>query len=310
MIFTVTLNPALDKTVVIRNFKPGTVCRTESARLDAGGKGINISKVVQSLGGHSLAMGIAGGATGEYLCRELQKMEIPNDFVFSPAETRVNLKIVDPELGTNTDINDPGEPASQALLQQVFEKIEAAAQPGDLVAFAGKTPPETDEHLLAQWIEQLRLRGILTALDTVGAPMRWGVKALPTVIKPNQEELEELLGRKLTSFSEITAAVQDLVRSGIQYVVVSQGADGALFFCGDRVLRAHGVNVPVRSTVGAGDSMLASVLLDLQRGSDLETIATHAVAVGAAAVMYPGTQAPSREDVEALMDQVKLEVLA
>lgn len=309
MIITVTLNPALDKTIVVRNFAVDHVCRVEESRLDPGGKGINVSKVLQSLGGRSVAIGIIGGAAGEYIRDQLDLMGIRNDFVFSRVETRTNMKVVDPVGHTNTDINEPGAPVSASNLLEIWEKISDLANPGDMVLFAGKNPPGMSDQQLAEWITKLKEQGVRTALDTVGMAMKIGVAAGPTVIKPNSAELEELCEKELPTRDDLVAAAQKVVANGVSYVVVSLGADGALFVTANQVLHAHGIAVPVGSTVGAGDSMLASFLWDLEQGKQLEEAAARAVAVSAANVMCSGSQPAALESILPLIEQVSVERL-
>lgn len=309
MIITVTLNPALDKTIQVPNFQVDEVCRVTEARLDPGGKGINIAKVIHALGGNSVAVGIAGGAAGEYIRDQLDTIGIRNDLVFSRRETRTNLKVVDPVRGTHTDINEPGAPVTAAELQEVWEKISDLVNPGDTVAFAGKNPPGIADGLLAEWITALKQQGIRVALDTVGMAMKIGVAAGPTVIKPNVEELEELCEASLPDHAAQLAAARKVAANGVEHVVVSLGRDGALFVRPGEALHAHGVEVPVASTVGAGDSMMASILWDLERGLPWETVAARAVAVSAATVMSPGTQPAAPEDIDPLLEQVQIERL-
>ena len=309
MIITVTLNPALDKTVTVPNFAVDHVCRVEEARLDPGGKGINISNVFSTLGGRSGAVGIVGGASGEYIRDQLDVKGIRNDLVFCRAETRTNLKIVDPVRHTNTDINEPGAPVSIQTLQEVWEKITDLVSAGDTVVFAGKNPPGMADGQLADWIGQLKQEGIRVALDTVGMAMKIGVAAGPNVIKPNQAELEELCETELPEVPALVAAARKVVANGVEYVVVSMGGDGALFVREEETLWAHGVSVPVGSTVGAGDSMMASILYDLERGLSWEEIAARAVAVSAANVMCSGTQPADPADIAPLLGQVRVEKL-
>lgn len=309
MIITVTLNPALDKTIYVRNFALGLVSRVEEARLDPGGKGINVSKVIHNLGGRSVAMGIVGGAAGEFIRDQLDQMNIQNDFVFSRAETRTNLKIVDPVLHTCTDINESGAPVTPQLLAEVWEKLSDLVSAGDTVVISGKNPPEMPDNLLSEWITALKQEGVTVALDTVGMPMKIGVAAAPTIIKPNDAELEALCERTFSTREEIVAAARKVIETGVRYVVVSMGEDGALFVSEDEVLHAHGVEVPVSSTVGAGDAMLASVVMYLEQGLSWEKIAINAVAVSAANVMCSGTQAATLADIAPLIERVHVERL-
>lgn len=309
MIITVTLNPALDRTIVAPNFAVDRVCRAASSRLDPGGKGVNVSRAVNRLGGRTAALGVAGGAAGEYIRDQLDLLGIRNDFVFVREETRTNLKIVDPERHTNTDLNLPGAPVGVEALQELWQKLCDLAEPGDTVVFAGKNPPDLPDQQLADWIGQLKPQGIRTALDTVGMAMKIGVAAGPTVIKPNALELAELCETELPTRKALADAARRVVDNGVAHVVVSLGADGALFADESGVLHAHGVRVPVGSTVGAGDAMLASVLLDLERGEPKEAMAARAVAVSAACVARPGTEPAGWEEIEPLIPQVHIEQL-
>ena len=308
MIITVTLNPALDKTVLVRNFAVSRVCRVEQSRLDPGGKGINVSRVLHGLGGRSVAMGIVGGAAGEYIRDQLDLLGVRNDFVFSRQETRTNLKVVDPDRGTTTDINEPGTAVTAGELQEVWEKLGDLANPGDTVVFAGKNPPGVSDQLLAEWITRLRDQGVRTALDTVGMAMKIGVAAGPTVIKPNEAELEELCEKELPDVPALLDAARRVVANGVERVVVSRGAEGALFVKADEALLASGVPVPPGSTVGAGDAMLASVLWDMERGLDWEETAIRAVSVSAAAIVC-GIHAVTAADAAALAKQVRIQRL-
>ncbi len=256
-----------------------------------------------------MAVGIVGGAAGEYIRDQLDVLGIRNDLVFGRQETRTNLKVVDPVRHTCTDINEPGVPVTAGELQEIWEKLNDLVNPGDTVVFAGQNPPEMSDQQLAQWIMQLKAQGVRTALDTVGMAMKIGVAAGPTVIKPNEAELEELCEMELPTRADLAAAARRVVANGVDRVVVSMGAEGALFVKADEAFFARGLEVPVGSTVGAGDAMLASVLWDMERGLSWEETAARATAVSAAAVMTAGTQPGGAEAVAALLEQVRVEPL-
>ena len=203
MIITVTLTPALDKTVILPGFRVDQVNRIQSLRLDPGGKGINVSKVLLSLGADSLATGILGGGTGRYIENSLREMGIASDFVWVKEETRTNLKVVDPQEHTNTDINEPGTPVAPEVIEAVYRKVEAAASPGDIVVMAGKAPSSAPDTVFADWITRLRSRSVQTYLDADAGLLIEGVKAKPTLIKPNDVELSRLTGREFHGVSEM-----------------------------------------------------------------------------------------------------------
>jgi 1-phosphofructokinase len=188
MIITVTLNPALDKTVVILRFAAGRLNRIGQARLNPGGKGINVSKVIAGLGGKTLAMGILGGQTGEYIKSCLNGMGIETDYIQSGEPTRTNLKIIDPVLLANTEINEPGAPADEGTLRELLRRLKARVTPRDTVVLAGKAPEGADSWIFAQWIIRLHALGAAVYLDADGELLRLGVQAIPDVVKPNEDE--------------------------------------------------------------------------------------------------------------------------
>ena len=307
MIVTVTLTPALDKTVILPGFRVNEVNRIQSIRLDPGGKGINVSKGLRALGVDSLATGILGGDTGRYIERSLHEIGIACDFVWTDRETRTNLKVIDPVLHTNTDINEPGAPVSADVLETVYRKAEAAVQPGDIVVFAGKAPPEAPDTVFADWTVRLRERGVRVYLDADGELLIQGAKACPTFIKPNDAELSRLVGRSFSDVKEMAAAARMLTETGIETVVVSLGGDGALLVTRNIILRGYGLKVEVQSTVGAGDSMLAAFACAETRHMRFRDGCALAMAFSAAAVTTPGTQPAEPEVVEALLKQVVIE---
>ena len=306
MIVTVTLTPALDKTVILPGFKVNEVNRIQSIRLDPGGKGINVSKGLRALGVDSLATGILGGDTGRYIERSLHEIGIACDFVWTDRETRTNLKVVDPQLHTNTDINEPGAPVSADVLETVYQKTEAAG-PGDIVVFAGKAPPQAPDTVFADWTNRLRERGVQVYLDADGELLIQGAKACPAFIKPNDAELSRLVGHSFADVKEMAAAARKLTESGIRTVAVSLGGDGALFVTQDTILRGYGLQVEVQSTVGAGDSMLAAFACAETRHMRFRDGCALALAFSAAAVTTPGTQPAEPELVESLLKQVIIE---
>ena len=306
MIVTVTLTPALDKTVILPDFRVDEVNRIQSIRLDAGGKGINVSKGLRALGVDSLATGILGGDTGRYIEKSLHETGISCDFVWTERDTRTNLKVVDPVRHTNTDINEPGAPVDEETLETVYRKAEAAAQPGDIVVLAGKAPAGTADTVFADWTRRLNGRGVQVYMDADGELLIEGAKARPALIKPNDAELGRLTGKAFSGVGDMAEAARQLVQSGIGTVVVSLGGDGALFVTRDAVLRGYGLKVDVQSTVGAGDSMLAALVCAKQRGMRFIDGCALAMAFSAAAVTTPGTQPAAQEVVDALLAQVRI----
>lgn len=309
MIITVTLNPALDKTVILPGFAVNTVNRVSATRLDPGGKGINVSKVVKALGGKTLALGVLGGAAGGYIQAAMDKMELPNDMVLTGEITRTNLKIIDPLLQTNTDINEPGGPVSEETLDAVWHKLTKAVKPGDTVVLAGKNPPGMPDSRLADWVTRLHGMKVYTCVDTVGEPMQQAIAAQPDIIKPNREELAEIAGRRMVTDDDVLTAARELVDRGVGLVTASLGADGAIFVTRNQAFRGYAPKVSVVSVVGAGDAMMAALTHYSAAGCSLEETARRSIAVSVASVMCSGSEAPELNMILPLIDQVHLEKL-
>lgn len=306
MIVTVTLNPAVDKTVEINDVHINRVNRVSSVRLDAGGKGINVSKIILSLGGKSRAIGFLGGKSGEFIQEYLDKMGIASDFVFIDGETRTNLKIIDPLQHTNTDINEKGPEITEADIQQIDNYISQSVSEKSVMVFSGSVPPNVENDIYQKWIYSAKKKGAKTLLDADGELLRLGIEAGPYLIKPNIHELERLLATKIVSIKEAVKYSQILMKKhGIEIVAVSMGEKGALFLNKEIVLLVEGITVDVKSTVGAGDSMVAALAYAIDEGYAFEKAATLAVAAGTANVMTCGTEPNSLKVIEKLEKEVK-----
>lgn len=305
MIYTVTLNPALDKTVEIPGMALDTVNRITEMRTDPGGKGINVSKVIAKLGGESCAVGILGGGSGKMLEKLLKGEPFATRFRFVEGQTRTNLKIIDREGHTNTDINEPGLTVTDADLDALLRELLAELRPGDIVVLAGSLPKGAPQDTYRSWTAACKKAGARVFLDADGALLAEGIKAAPYLIKPNDDELSRLAGRKLETIEELTAEGQKLLERGIERVVISLGGRGALYLRKGSTIYAEGLRVPVGSTVGAGDSVVAALAYAEAQGLSEEEAVRLSTAAGAANVMCSGTQAAEREAVEALLPKVR-----
>ena len=297
MIYTVTLNPALDKTVVIPHFRADTVNRVTNVRMDPGGKGINVSKVLAELGEPSVAFGFAGGTAGQTLRRMLAERGLESELYEADGETRTNLKIIDPASHTNTDVNEPGPQVSATALEELLRRLLARIAPGSLPAGA---PADT----YRRWTERCRQASARVFLDADGEALARGLQAGPYLIKPNRDELSRLVGRPLSSCADIAEAAQGLFAYGVRKIVVSLGGEGALYLTEGKMWQAQAVPVPVGSTVGAGDSMLAALALAAQRQMDVDQSIRLSMATGAANVMTSGTQPANYAAIAPLLQKV------
>lgn len=307
MIFTVTLNPAIDKTVVIPSFRVDAVNRIGSMRIDVGGKGINVSKCLRNLGLDSVAAAFLGGAAGEESLRLLKEANVTPLIVPVNGTTRTNLKIIDPELHQNTDINEPGPQVDETLMNQLRDAIAEKMQPGDVIVLCGSLPKGADISTYRDWTKFFQEKGAVVFMDADGESLRLGLEASPMMVKPNNEELSRLLGKPLDTQEALIEAGKQLLETGIEDVVISMGGDGALFITKEQVIKAHPLKVPVRSTVGAGDSMVAALCYGFDQKLPREQTIKLSIAISAASVMCDGTQAPDVETIKELYQKVIIE---
>lgn len=305
MIYTVTLNPALDKTVEIPSLTVDAVNRITTMRTDPGGKGINVSKVISKLGGKSTATGILGGETGRTILSALENMQLTTCFHFVEGETRTNLKIIDPIQHTNTDINEPGVTVSEQILTELLHELLEKLTENDIVVISGSMPKGSPQDTYFTWTKACREKGAKVILDADGDLLKAGLHASPYLIKPNNHELSALVGRTLSTPEELAQTAKKMMADyGISKIVVSMGGDGALYVTETEILYAEGLKVPVGSTVGAGDSVVAALAVAEEAGMNLEDTVRLSTATGAANVMCSGTQAAEYSVIEPLLPKV------
>lgn len=305
MIYTVTLNPALDKTVEIPHLTVDSINRITTMRTDPGGKGINVSKVIKELGSESTATGILAGNTGRAISSALEDMKIRADFKFVEGETRTNLKVIDPVNHTNTDLNEPGITVSEEILNGLLAELLSKVKEGDIVVISGSLPKGAPKDTYGTWVKACKEAGAKVILDADGELLVNGMQASPYLIKPNHHELSELMGEKLETPEELEKAARGLMEKySIAKIVVSMGGAGALYISENETIYAEGLKVSVQSTVGAGDSVVAALAVSEESGSSPEETVRLSTACGAANVMCSGTQAAEYSAIEALMPKV------
>lgn len=355
MIITVTMNPAVDKTIEINRLVHGGLNRISHVELDAGGKGINVSRTVRELGGESVATGFVGGSAGAVIERELKALGIQTDFVHVDGETRTNTKVCE-EDGTLTELNEQGPEIAPHEMEELLGRLESYAGTGVLFVLSGSIPRGVGSDIYEHIIRLVHRKGAQVLLDADGELFSRALAATPDIIKPNRMELEqyagmageasrgrstaagdsagadcdrsdqEKTGRNTEALAEASCSrrpgtedldssliktARRLRRGGISTVVVSLGPDGALFFGQDCTGKDYefccsGLSVQVRSTVGAGDAMVAALALAWDRGLPPEEMIRICMAASAGAVTTSGTKPPSRELVEELKARVEV----
>lgn len=304
MIITVTMNPAIDKTVDIDCMERGGLNRIQHVELDAGGKGINVSKTIKSLGGNSLATGFLGGKAGETIEGVLKEWEIQTEFVYVDGETRTNLKVVEKQ-GDVTELNEPGPVVTEAQVEELLAKLESYANEETLFVLAGSIPKGVNKNIYGVITERVHAKGAKVLMDADGELFVQALKAHPDMIKPNRVELEAYYHLDdSASESELENMGRSLVEEGTELAVISMGRQGAMFLTKDRTIRCPGLNVKAHSTVGAGDAMVAALAYSWNVKSGLEDTIRLGMATSAGAVTTIGTKPPTRDVVEKLAAQV------
>ncbi len=306
MIITVTLNPALDKTIQVDEFKIDSVNRIVDTRVDAGGKGINVSKVIEELQHKSTALGFLGGSSGNQIKNYLDDLNINNDFLTVKGETRTNLKIYDKVFNTHTDINENGPSLGQENITNIKEKIMKYCNEDSIVVLSGSVPSGVSTSIYGDIIRDIKTKGGKAILDAEGELLMEGIKAGPYMVKPNIDELEKAFNISINSEEQIIETAKKVLEYGVKYVIISQGSEGSLFISDDKVAKVNGIKVEVKSTVGAGDSMVAALAVAVQQQYSFEEAMKLACATSTANVMTEGTQTGKIADIEKLKEKITI----
>ncbi|HYH37459.1 MAG TPA: 1-phosphofructokinase [Azospirillum sp.] len=308
-VVTVTLNAAVDQTLDVPGFTAGAVNRAVAETRTAGGKGINVAAFLSGGPVPVTATGFLGEDNVAVFEALFRRRHITDRCLRVPGASRVNVKVVDRTGGSVTDINLPGPQIRAESWHGLLHALDGLAAANGTVVLAGSVPAGVPETAYADIIPRLRRHNAFVVVDASGTPLRHAVAARPDMVKPNAHELSELLGRPLSGRDEVVRAARELSASGIALVVVSLGADGAVFVEGEHALMAVPPKVAVASTVGAGDAMVAGVLAARLEGGDLEVCARRGTAFAAGTLSRLGPELPPPERIAELMAAVTVERL-
>jgi 1-phosphofructokinase family hexose kinase len=306
-VITVTPNPALDRTLRVDALALGGIARVQEVQEDPGGKGINVSRVLRSFGCPTIALGFLGGRTGRRLEEALRELTIGLDFIEIPGETRTNLTVTDGE--REIKVNDAGPNVSPVAIEALVGRVRHHARSSPAVVLAGSLPPGVPPETYAELIRVIWEAGAKPVLDTAGAALVKGAAARPYLIKPNRREAEELLGMSLDTDAALREAARRLAGDGIPVVVISLGARGAVWACGEELWLAESPPVAVASTVGAGDALLACLLLALLDGQAPSTALRIGTAAGLASATLPGSRLCTPADLRRMLPHVRVRPL-
>ncbi len=301
-VVTITLNAAIDRTVSISNFTAGAVNRVESVRSNPGGKGVNVASALADYGYEVAVTGFLGRANAGAFEELFSQKKIADHFVRIAGQTRIGIKITDPIKSETTDINFPGPRPSESEVSMLLSQI--AALDADWFVVAGSLPPGVDLGIYRDIIGRLRQRGAKVLLDTSGDPFPLALEARPTAIKPNIHEFEAYIGRSLPNEKEVIAGARELIGRGIELVVVSMGKEGACFVTAGEAVLARPPDIEVKSTVGAGDAMVAGVISGQLQQLSLGDCARLATAFSIDKLSRLESELSSRNTIETAMQRV------
>jgi len=308
-IYTVTLNPAVDRELTVLKMVYDTVLRSSESRVDFGGKGFNVSRMLKSLGTDSVAVGFAGGKSGELLREGLESLGIDTDFVWVGGETRTNVSIVNEAHDHYLKVNEPGPSITKSEQQMLIQKITHLSQPGDFWVLAGSLSPGLSAEIYAHLIDIIQGAGANVILDTSGEALAHGCQAAPFLVKPNQMEIEKVTGLPVDDNAHIIRAAERLQVWGVTNVIVSLGKLGALVKNDQQAWLVMSPAVQERNPIGAGDSMVGGLVWALNQNIGLLDAVGWGVACGAAAASLSGTAVGSYKYVEELVSQTRVRKL-
>lgn len=309
LIITVTMNPAIDKTAEVKEINIGSLNRIEKVLIDAGGKGINVSKVIKELGGETLACGFMGRQGSEIILSHISEEGINNDFILVEGETRTNMKILTSD-GRVTELNEPGPTITAKDMDRLIEKLCGYADSSTMFILAGSVPRGVSKDIYADITVRLKARGAAVIVDADGELFKRAIEQGPDIIKPNNLELDEYFkSSEPLGDRELALKCRLLLNKGIKLAVISQGSKRAIFITENQSYKSSGLKVKSHSTVGAGDAMVAALAYAFEKDMTIEDTIRLSMAVAAGAVTTLGTKAPPLELVKELMKKVLIETI-
>ena len=306
MITAACLNPAIDRTVSVPSLVPGGLNRVAASRSDAGGKGVNVAVTLARLGEDAACVAFLPRENGRLIEEKLIAEGVERAAVPLNGAIRTNLKVFDEAKREITEINESGAPVNEADVSRMAKLLAEYAAKSDFLVLSGSLPPGCPASFYREVIERAPAT-CRCVLDADANRLREGLKAKPFLIKPNIHELRELTGEVIDTVADIDRAARSLIAQGVGVVAVSMGGEGAFITNGETSLLAPRVDVAVRSTVGAGDAMIAGLTAGFSRGLPLNETFRLGVACATASVMSEGTGLIDRETCDALLNRVVIE---
>lgn len=309
MVTVVTLNPCIDRTIEVEEWKRGCTNKVMKIRQDVSGKGINVNVILQNLGISNTAVGFDFTDGNDTVKGFMDKQGCQSALINVPGELRVNTKIFERTSGVMSEFNERGRTVKKDDITQLKSMLEERLCDAGLLVLGGSVPPGVPDDIYKQMITSAGERGVKTVLDASGRLLLRGIEAKPFLIKPNQEELAEALGIRLDDISQIVTAAREIIKYGVEKVCVSRGSKGAVFISRSNVYIAEPIDVKIRGVQGAGDSMVAGFCYALEKGMDDGQVFRYGVICAAASLTHEATSLCTKEDLECFRHKVQIKKL-
>ncbi|WP_163536333.1 1-phosphofructokinase [Gracilibacillus sp. YIM 98692] len=308
MITTVTLNVAIDKSYIISELKKDEVMRVQDCKVTPGGKGLNVARIVKLCGEDVLATGFIGGHAGAYVKEMLDEQQIPNNFVHTASETRTCINVLDEE-GNSTEFLEPGASVSDKDIEGFLKKFEQIIDESEVITISGSTPRGVETDIYAKLIQMVKQKNKKVILDTSGDLLKESITAEPSIIKPNTDEVQNLLSVSDDNWEKFVDEAKQLQGLGIETVVISLGEKGALVVSEEGLFHGKPPRISPVNTVGSGDSMVAALAVGLKRNYSIEDMLKYAISVSTANALTMTTGSFKEEDRKKLYDQINVKRL-
>jgi len=305
LILTLTINPAIDRTIISDRIAFEDRGYILSRGEDAGGRGVNASQVIHAFGGKTLALLTSGGEIGKHMERFLGEMGFPFEVVRVHAEGRANLTISDKQ-GLTIKLNEIGAPLQEKEVSAVRDLVEARLKKASWLMICGSIQPGVPPEFYSEIIALAKNRGVQTMLDTDGEALQHALEARPSVISPNQQEAERLLGRAIITRSQSLEAVQRIHDMGPEAVILSLGSRGALASCPEGLMEALPPRIESLCPIGAGDALAAAFVWAVEKKKSFADALRWGVAAGTATASLPGMSFPTLDQTRAIYKQVEV----
>jgi len=306
MIFTLTPNPSVDRTLVVKRLKFNEILRAAPAHLDWGGKGFNVSRGLSVLGQPSLALAWVGGGAGKMLEDGLTKLGINTDFVWVDGETRTNTVVQEEDNDWYMLVNEIGPHIPSGAIEEMIEKAGKYANPGDIWVVAGSIPPGVPEDFYAILIRMLKAKGVNVVFDATAAPFSLGIEEIPWLLYPEATEAERLVGYEIGTFDMAKRAAMHFLQQGIEFVALVLETGGVLLSSKRQMVMASPLKVPVRRVTGARGALCAGLVDGFISGLDLVEITRRAAAFRAAYISSKDYSTIPPEEFQNLIHRVEI----